>query len=477
MSTITFSHRIPLGLADTWALHGRPGIVHRLTPGFTRMRLIHQANSLRDGVTKFALPGGITWVAQHQARAYEGTAPDWRRFQDVCTTAVLGALTGWEHTHEFRAEGTAGPAGTAESTVITDRLHTNLPKFVATRAFGGVFAYRQNQLQADVQHLKFARRLRERADDDRPLRIAVTGSGGLVGTQLCALLELAGHEVVRLKRGGTGNGTGAGSTGSNTVRKWNPDNPARGLLDDVQVLIHLGGHPIAGRFTEEHVAKVRDSRLEPTRKLAKLVAETPCVEAMVCASAVGFYGNDRAEQADETAGQGAGEVAEIVAGWEAATEPARAAGKRVVNVRSGLVLGGGSQMLDLLLASVRVGGGRLGDGSQHFPWVALDDVVDIYHRAAIDPNLNGPVNAVGPEVLTNDQFTKILVKVGGGLPLFPVPKQGPEILLGKQGAEELAMADQHVVPKVLEAVGHPFRYRTAEAALRHELGREDVQQV
>lgn len=471
MSTIAFSHRIPLGLADTWALHGRPGIVHRLTPGFTRMRLIEQADSLRDGLTKFALPGGITWLAQHQAQAYEGTAPDWRRFQDVCTTAALGALTGWEHTHEFRAEGAAG------STVITDRLHTNLPEFVAKRAFGGVFAYRQNQLQADVQHLKFARRLRERADDDSPLRIAVTGSGGLVGTQLCALLELAGHEVVRLKRGCTGNDAGAGSTSSDTVRKWNPDNPAREMLDGVQVLIHLGGHPIAGRFTEEHVAKVRDSRLEPTQKLAKLVAETPCVEAMVCASAVGFYGNDRAEQADETAGQGAGEVAEIVAGWEAATEPARAAGKRVVKVRSGLVLGGGSQMLDLLLASVRVGGGRLGDGSQHFAWVALDDVVDIYHRAAIDPNLNGPVNAVGPEVLTNDEFTRVLARVGGGLPLIPVPKQAPEILLGKQGAKELALADQHVVPEVLKNLNHPFRYPTAEAALRHELGREGVQRV
>lgn len=469
MSTIAFSHRIPLGLDDVWALHGRPGIVRRLTPGFTRMKLIEQAESLRDGVTTFALPGEVTWVAQHQAGGYEGAAPDRRAFRDVCATPALGTLTGWEHTHEFRAADTQGKAA---ATVITDTVHTNLPRWAAKKAFQGVFAYRQNQLQADVRHLKFARRLHE-----DPLRIAVTGSGGLVGTQLCALLELAGHEVIRLQRG-NGSTHGAGGKGlSDTVRKWNPDNPARGLLDGVHVLIHLGGHPIAGRFTDQHVAKVRDSRLGPTEKLARLVAETPSVETMVCASAVGFYGNDRATLADESAEQGGGVLAEIVAGWEQATEPVRAAGKRVVNVRSGLVLGGGSQMLDLLLTSVRMGGGHLGDGSQHFAWVALDDVVDVYHRAAIDPNLHGPVNAVGPQVLTNAEFTQILAKVGGGFPLIPVPRQAPEVLLGKQGARELALADQHVVPKRLEELGHPFRYRTAEAALRHELGREDAQLV
>ena len=104
-------------------------------------------------------------------------------------------------------------------------------------------------------------------------------------------------------------------------------------------------------------------------------------------------------------------------------------------------------------------------------------MVDVYHRAAIDPNLHGPVNAVGPQVLTNAEFTQILAKVGGGFPLIPVPRQAPEMLLGKQGARELALADQHVVPKRLEELGHPFRYRTVEAALRHELGREDAQLV
>jgi len=471
MSTITFSHRIPLGLNETWELHRRPGIVRRLTPGFTRMRLIEQADSLRDGRTKFALPGGITWLAQHQAGAYEGAAASWRRFQDVCTTAGLGTLTGWEHTHEFRAEGTASNS----ATVITDKLHTNLPKFAASRAFKGVFAYRQHQLQADAQHLNFTQQLRERAGDDGPLRIAVSGSGGLVGTQLCALLELAGHEVINLKRGSGGHD---GTNGcSDTMRIWNPNNPARDLLDGVHVLIHLAGHPIAGRFTDAHVAKVRDSRVEPTEKLARLVADTPSMKAMVCASAVGFYGNDRATLATESAEKGGGVLAEIVAEWERATEPARAAGKRVVNVRSGLVLGGGSQMLDLLLTSVRLGGGHLGTGTQHFAWVALDDVVDVYHRAAIDPDLNGPVNAVGPEVLTNDEFTRVLARVGGGLPLIPVPKQAPEVLLGKQGARELALADQHVVPEVLQKLNHPFRYPTAEAALRHELGREGVQRI
>lgn len=436
MSTVTFSHELPFELDHVWAVHSRPGIVHRLMPGFTRFRTVKQADSLRDGVTVFALPAGLRWTSEHQPDAYVNTETR-RSFTDVCVTPGLRQLTSWRHEHTL----TSTAAG--EATRLTDTVTTNLPVPLAKRALGRVFAFRHRRLEQDLQRLS---ELQRWAGDPRPRTVAVTGATGLVGTQLCALLSIAGHTVVRIKR----------------------DEIERDLTG-VDAVVHLGGHPIAGRFTDEHLAKVRDSRVEPTRRLAANAARCG-VSAFVCASAVGFYGCDHPTPADESADQGNGELASIVSEWEAACQPAREAGLRVVNVRSGLVLAGGSPMLDALTASVRLGGGHLGSGEQHFAWVALDDVVDIYARAVMDASLSGPINAVAPHRVTNDQFTRTLATVAHGLPLVPVPRQAPALLLGARGAKELALADQNVVPAALERAQHRYRFPTLEQALRHELG-------
>jgi NAD dependent epimerase/dehydratase family enzyme len=143
-----------------------------------------------------------------------------------------------------------------------------------------------------------------------------------------------------------------------------------------------------------------------------------------------------------------------------------------VTIRTGLVLAGGSPLLTLLAASSRAGGGRLGAGTQHFPWIGIDDLTDIYHRAAVDPALSGPVNAVAPEDITEAEFAATLADLQRvRVPLrIPVPAAGPRILLGALGADELALADQHARPDVLERAGHPFRTTTVRDLLRHELG-------
>lgn len=145
---------------------------------------------------------------------------------------------------------------------------------------------------------------------------------------------------------------------------------------------------------------------------------------------------------------------------------------RVVNIRTGLVLGGGAPLLTLLAASSRVGGGRLGSGEQHFPWIGVDDLADIYHRAVVDPSLVGPVNAVAPEDITEGEFAAVLADAQKvRVPLrVPVPAVGPAVLLGKDGATELALADQHARPVVLESVGHRFRFTAARDLVAHELG-------
>lgn len=434
MSTVTFTQVLDSPIDHVWEVHQRPGIVTRLMPGFSRFRTVQQASDLRDGTTLFSLPAGLQWNSTHDSSAFRGAEPEEgnhpvaRYFTDVCVSPVLGRLTGWRHEHRF----TPLPDG---RTLLTDKVTVNLPRPLAKRALRRVFAFRHNRLQEDLA------RMEEWSSE--PQTIAVTGSSGLVGTQLCALLELAGHHVIRMKR----------------------DELERDLRG-VDAVVHLGGHPIAGRFTDEHLEKVRSSRITPTRILANNAARCG-VKTFVCASAVGFYGYARGCVADETAPQGDGELASIVADWEAASQHPD---MRVVNVRSGLVLAGGSPMLDLLTASVRVGGGALGGGDQHFAWVGLDDVVDVYFRSIFDANLSGPINAVGPESHTQAEFSRELARVAHGVALVPVPRQAPALLLGKRGAKELALADQNVEPAVLQRIGHRFRHPTLRAALEHEFG-------
>jgi uncharacterized protein (TIGR01777 family) len=440
---------------DVWDWHTRPGAVTRLTPGFSRIRIASEASSLKDGTTVLSLPGRVpglrTWQADHRPDDFvEG-----RLFVDECVNPPLRQITRWRHTHAFHDDDTANTRGT----LLTDTVQGTAPAALLDR----VFRYRHRQLADDLAH-------RARVGDATVTghhTVAVTGATGLVGTRLVALLRSLGHTVVPLSRSVLPQEPDA--------RVWDPDDPSPDLFDGVDTVVHLAGAGIAGRFTEKHKAAVRDSRVGPTRRLADLAAATPGVASFICASAVGFYGHTRAGRVNERAGAGDGFLAEVVADWEDACRPASDAGRRVVTVRTGLVLAGGSALLTALGASSRVGGGVLGSGRQHFPWVSLDDLVDVYVRAVVDGGLSGPVNAVGPQMATNAEFTATLADLQRiRVPLsLPVPAAAPALLLGVQGAEELALADQNVAPSVLEHLGHTFRHPTLRAALIHELGLPD----
>ena len=183
------------------------------------------------------------------------------------------------------------------------------------------------------------------------------------------------------------------------------------------------------------------------------------------------YGYDRGnERLEENTAPGGGFLAEVLADWEVATEPAQAGGLRVVAVRTGIVQtprGGTLQLLYPLFAAGL--GGRLGSGRQWLSWIDLDDLLDVYHRALADRAISGLVNAVAPEPVRNEEYTRVLAAVHRPA-LLPVPDFGPKLLLGDQGARELAAADQYVVPRTLIDAGHRFRRPTLEACLRHQLG-------
>lgn len=459
--SIDLNCTIPVSPAEAWRYFASPGAFRRLSPPFMALRPVTEADSLRDGAAvlepRTALPGplgrpvGPRWVAQHDPAGYvEG-----ERFVDRCVSQPYAAATGWVHHHSV----TPGPNGT---TILGDRVDTRVPG----RFLEPVFAYRYRQMAADLAVIG---RNRGGADTETgcPLTVAVTGASGLVGSALTALLGVAGHRVIRLVRG-----TPRGPD----ERRWDTSDPAPNLLDDVDVLVHLAGASIAGRFTDQHLAQIRDSRIEPTRRLAELVAERGGATTLVCASAVGFYGADRGDEPlTEDANPGAGPLASVVADWERACEPARLSAARVVTVRTGIVLSGAGGMLPPLAALTRTGlGGRLGSGHQWMSWIALDDLTDIYLRAVVDPSLTGAINGTAPDPVSNREFTRTLGSLLHRPTLFPVPGWVPGLVLGTRGADELALADQRVVPQALAATAHQFRYPGLRAALDHELGAETV---
>ena len=438
-------------LDKVFAWHTRPGAMRRLVPPWQPMRVVKETESLADGTAVLGLPAGLRWIARHDPAGYD---PPYQ-FRDVLSSDGVMTLPPrvigwWRHTHRFSDAGRG-----------TTRVHDIVDTTVPAVALRSTFAYRHRQLAEDLAAHSDAA-----SAGARGLTVAVTGSSGLVGTALSAFLSTGGHQVIRLVRGDPVN---------DGERRWVPSQPAGDLLDGVDAVIHLAGESIAGRFTASHRRAIRDSRIEPTRRLAEVAAATGGrLKTFISASAIGFYGYDCGDTVlDENSPRGDGFLAEVVADWEAATAPAAAAGLRVVRVRTGIVQAAAGGTLKLLRPLFAAGlGGRLGSGQQWLSWIGLDDLLDVYYRAIYDDRLTGAVNAVGPEPVRNSDYTKALAATLRRPALVPVPSIGPRLLLGKQGAAELAEADQRVRPAMLEELGHRFRQPTVRDALAHQLGRD-----
>ena len=434
---------------EVWAWHTRRGAMRRLVPPWQPMRVVKETESLANGRAILGLPGGLRWIAQHDPSGYDPP----HQFLDVLSSDGLMTLPPrligwWRHTHRYSE---AGPGRT--------RVHDNVDTTVPGAALRSTFVYRHRQLAEDLAAHRDAAQAGAGS-----LVIAMTGSSGLVGTALAAFLSTGGHRVIRLVRR---------DPADVDERRWDPEDPAADLFSGVDAVVHLAGESIAGRFTAGHRRAIRDSRIEPTRRLAEVAAATPGLGAFVSASAVGFYGHDRGDELlDESSSRGTGFLADVVADWEAATEPA-SAGTRVVTVRTGIVQAAAGGTLKLMRPLFAAGlGGRLGSGRQWLSWIGIDDLLDVYYRAIYDTRLSGPVNAVAPYPVRNIDYTQALARTVHRPALLPVPAFGPRLLLGKQGATELAEANQRVVPAALTAVGHRFRQPTVQDALAHQLGHD-----
>ncbi len=290
---LDYSSVVDAPITDVFDWYARPGAFARLSPPWQPMRLIREADSLRDGRAVLALPGGLRWVAVHQPDGYDPP----RRFVDVIGGDGPAALPAriavrWRHTHEFEDVG-------GNRTRVIDRVDTAVPGSLLRP----MFAYRHRQLADDL-----AAHRRAAENGLRPMTIAITGSTGLVGSALTAFLRTGGHRVIQLVRHGAH---------GNDERQWNPEGPDPRLFAGVDAVIHLAGASIAGRFTEKHRDAIRDSRIEPTRWLAELVGRSdPRPAVLISASAIGYYGYDRGDEAlTEDSDRGDGFLADVVPDW------------------------------------------------------------------------------------------------------------------------------------------------------------------
>jgi uncharacterized protein len=298
------------------------------------------------------------------------------------------------------------------------------------------------------------------------MKVLISGSTGLVGSALCTALTTAGHEITRLVR--------------ESPRSRQPEihwDPQKGTIDAAKLegfdaVVHLAGESIAaGRWTDKQKARIRESRVRGTtllcETLARLKNKPP---VLVCASAIGFYGDRGETIVDETSPPGTDMfLVDVCQEWEAATQAASTAGIRVVNLRFGVVLSPKGGALAKMLLPFKLGaGGVLGDGKQYMSWIALDDAVGAIQHAIKSEAACGPVNAVSPNPVTNYVFTKTLGKVLVRPTFFPVPAFVARLAFG-QMADELLLASTRVQPVKLHETGYTFRYPELEGALRHVL--------
>lgn len=295
------------------------------------------------------------------------------------------------------------------------------------------------------------------------MRIAVTGSSGLIGTPLVASLRADGHEVLRLVRRGT--------AASDEVR-WEPSSGTvdAAALRGVEAVVHLAGAGVGDhRWTGSYKRTIMDSRVDSTHTIATVLAGLdPRPRVLVSASAVGFYGDRGAEVLTEDSPPGDGFLAEVVQAWEAAAAPAAAAGIRVTHPRTGIVLSGDGGALGRMAPLFRLGaGGRLGSGRQYTPWISMTDEVRALRFLLDTDTLSGPVNLTAPEPVTNAAFTSALGALVHRPTFLSVPSFALRIALGEFAGDVLV--SQRAVPSRLLDAGFRFEHADVTAALRAAL--------
>ncbi len=292
--------------------------------------------------------------------------------------------------------------------------------------------------------------------------VLITGASRFVGKALTRALRARGYDVVKLVRH---------PPSEPDEIQWAPGDfvawPEEKRLDCV---VHLAGEAVFGLWTPERKKAIRESRVVGTRTIAEFVSSrVQKPKVLVSASAIGIYGDRGDEELTESSAAGSGFLADVAKEWEAAAEPARKAGIRVVHPRIGVVLGKNGGALKQMLLPFKLGlGGRVGNGRQWFSWIALSDMIDLLIFVMEANPLSGPINATAPKPVTNREFTRVLAYVLNRPAIFPVPEFVLRRLPGRM-ADEALLASERVLPQKALDAGFKFAHPDLFEALQAEL--------
>jgi uncharacterized protein (TIGR01777 family) len=283
------------------------------------------------------------------------------------------------------------------------------------------------------------------------MKIAITGSRGVIGSSLVPHLRSAGHEVVRVVRG---------QPDADGIQ-WDPPKGwiESDKLEGVEAVVHLAGAGVADRrWSPSYKREILSSRVDGTTTLARALSEMPVPPSvMVSASAVGYYGSRGDDVLTEDSGPGSGFLADVCAQWESSASAAASAGVRVVNLRTGVVLSAGGGALKKQLPPFRLGlGARLGGGTQQFSWISRRDAVGAIFFLLGRDDLAGPFNVTAPQPVTNAVFTRALGQALHRPARLVVPEAVLHLALGREMASEFLLTSQRVVPERLLAAGFVF---------------------
>lgn len=292
------------------------------------------------------------------------------------------------------------------------------------------------------------------------MKVLISGANGFLGKRLRDHFDHRGDSIFSIQR------VSSNIRLDNAIA-WNIENGWLDLapMENADLLIHLAGENIFGRWTAAKKARIRQSRLDGTAQLVEAISRlNHPPQILFSASASGFYGSCGNDFKKEHSPKGRGFLAELCADWEAAAGQAQRFGVRVLMLRLGVILDPTGGALKKMLLPFRLGfGGRFGKGDQYFPWIAAAEIPFIMDFL-IRENVCGPINLVAPDCITNADFTKALARHLARPARLPFPKRLAQILFGEM-ADETLLASCRAIPALLQSLNYSFRYPTLQKCL------------
>lgn len=431
------------------------------------MDIVEQKGGINDDdISIFQINlGPITfkWVAKHFGYIHN------RQFQDKM---IKGPFKKWVHTHSFIPQD-------PNQCIIEDKIDY-MPRFgkIGSKIIQKRIQHYLNQLFLYRSRILVNDTILEKMTQEKGKNILITGSHGLIRSSLIPLLTNIGrHKITRLVRKVNNNNMGLSHTTKKEDKKsifWYPeyDKLDHHELEGFDIIIHLAGENIFGRWTDIKKQRIFDSRVGSTKLLSKSLTKLSNPPSLlICASAIGYYGDRPNEYLTEDSIPGKGFLSEVCQKWENATKDASEIGIRVVNTRFGVVLTPKGGILQKLLSPFKLGLGiTIGNKDQYISWVSIEDVIKSIFYSITNTSIKGPVNVVSPKPVTNLEFSDTLKKIYNPKLSVSINQNIPKLIFGEMSKEVLS-TNTNVIPKKLVSTGYKFFNLELEDSLRFLLGK------